>query len=172
MNSNRWVALVLLVGGVAGRGIERAAYGEDAPNNLVYQIFVRSFADSDGDAKGFGDLKGVTQRLDSYLNDGKPDTQHDLEVGILWLMPIFAADSYHGYDVSNYLDVNPQYGSMDDLKGLIQQSHQRGVRIVLDIPFNHTSVKHDWFKQAVAGDANMRKRYFFRGVEQPLTQGW
>ncbi|MBS0265524.1 MAG: alpha-amylase, partial [Planctomycetes bacterium] len=70
------------------------AGAQDPPNNLLYQIFVRSFADSDNDAKGVGDLRGITQRLDSYLNDGKPETDHDLEVGMLWLMPIFPTDSY------------------------------------------------------------------------------
>ena len=140
------------------------------PNNLVYQIFVRSFADGGGDAK-IGDLKGITGHLDDYLNDGKPDTNHDLEAGILWLMPIFPADSYHGYDVSNYQEVKSEYGSLDDLKELVQKAHDR-VRIILDIPFNHTSPNHDWFKQAVAGDANLRKRYFIRGTEQPLTNGW
>ena len=144
---------------------------DDVPNNLVYQIFVRSFADGN-DQNGVGDLKGIGSRLDSYLNDGKPETHHDLEVGILWLMPIFPADSYHGYDVSNYQDVNSQYGTLADLKDLIQQCHQRGVRIILDIPFNHTSVNHDWFKQALAGNASLRQRYFMRGTEQPLTDGW
>lgn len=148
------------------------AFAEDTSNNLVYQIFVRSFCDSDGDDKRIGDLAGITQRLDSYLNDGKPETDHDLEVGILWLMPIFPADSYHGYDVSHYVDVNPQYGSLDDLKALLQQAHERGVRVILDIPFNHTSTNHDWFNRALDGDAEMRARYFIRGEEQPLTQGW
>ncbi len=84
-------------------------------NHLVYQIFVRSFADTPSDTapplKGeVGDLKGIRENLD-YLNDGDPRTDHDLEVGILWLMPIFPSTSYHGYDVTNYQAVNPDYGS-------------------------------------------------------------
>jgi glycosidase len=75
---------------------------------------IRSFADSGCD--GIGDLKGITNKLDSYLNDGKPETDHDLEAGILWLMPIFPADSYHGYNVQNYEAVSSYFGTLDDLK--------------------------------------------------------
>src|SRR5262245_9048879 len=85
-----------------------------ATTKLVYEIFVRSFCDSENDAKGNGDLKGVASKLDSYLNDGDPKTSHDLEVGILWLMPIFPANSYHGYDVKDYRDINSDYGTLQD----------------------------------------------------------
>ena len=94
--------------------------------NLVYEIFVRSFADSDGD--GVGDLNGITAKLDSYLNDGKPETDHDLEVGVLWLMPVFPSRSYHGYDVTDFRAINPAYGSLDAFKTLVAEAHRRGVR--------------------------------------------
>src|SRR5262245_28974041 len=68
-------------------------------NNLVYEIFVRSFCDGENEPRKNGNLKGVLSKLDTYLNDGDPKTDHDLEVGILWLMPIFPSPSYHGYDV-------------------------------------------------------------------------
>jgi alpha-amylase len=139
-------------------------------NNLVYQIFVRSFADSNGD--GTGDLNGIGAKLDEYLNDGKPQTDHDLEVGILWLMPIFPADSYHGYNVKDYEAVEPKYGTLDDLRTLVQQAHDRGVRIILDIPFNHTSSNHKWFQMAVAGDSAMQNRYHFRSADHPLASHW
>src|SRR3982751_3594370 len=113
-----------------------------APDNLVYEVFVRSFADGDNDAKGIGDLKGIINELDPYLNDGDPKTDADLVVGVLWLMPIFPSPSYHGYDVSNYRDINPDYGTMTDFKSLIARAHQRGVRVILDVPFNHTSDQH------------------------------
>src|SRR5262245_41034835 len=138
-------------------------------NNLVYEIFVRSFVDSNAD--GIGDLNGLAGRLD-YLNDGDPHTDSDLEVGILWLMPIFPADSYHGYDVSNFEDVNPKYGTLNDLKDLVTKAHARGIRVILDIPFNHTSRHHEWFKLAAGGNTDMQKRYFFRSGNNQLTNGW
>src|ERR1041384_139303 len=99
----RWlVALIWLLHAPAGF----ADPGADK-NNLIYHVFIRSFRDSDGD--GIGDIKGITTRLDEYLNDGKPETDHDLEVGILWLMPVFPTQSYHGYDVTDYQKVNPEY---------------------------------------------------------------
>ena len=129
-------------------------------NNLVYEIFVRSFADGDNDPKGVGDLTGITAQLDRYLNDGNPQTLGDLEVGVLWLMPIFPSPSYHGYDVTNYRDVNPDYGTLSDFKTLIAQAHKRGVRIMLDVPFNHTSDRHPWFREAVNNPTSPRRRFY------------
>lgn len=143
-------------------------------SDIVYQIFVRSFCDSDepSSATSRGDLAGITSKLDSYLNDGDPATDHDLEVGTLWLMPIFPADSYHGYNVRDYRQVNADYGTLADFDALIAAADRRGVRVILDIPFNHTSSNHPWFQQAIAGDAEMRNRYFIRDADQPLTDGW
>ncbi|MGE5461779.1 MAG: alpha-amylase family glycosyl hydrolase, partial [Syntrophothermus sp.] len=112
---------------------------------VFYEIFVRSFYDSNGD--GIGDLNGITARLD-YLNDGDPKTNTDLGVTGIWLMPIFPSPSYHGYDVTDYYSVNPQYGTMDDLKNLITEAHRRGIKIILDLVINHTSDQHPWFKSA------------------------
>lgn len=80
---------------------------------VFYEIFVRSFKDSDGDGKG--DFNGIIEQLD-YLNDGDPNTDDDLGIGGIWLMPINPSPSYHGYDVTDYYAVNPDYGTMDDLK--------------------------------------------------------
>ncbi len=77
---------------------------------VFYEIFVRSFYDSNGD--GIGDFNGITQKLD-YLNDGDPDTTTDLGVTGIWLMPIFPSPSYHGYDVTDYYSVNPDYGTIE-----------------------------------------------------------
>jgi alpha-amylase len=145
-------------------------------NDLVYEIFVRSFADTPDDhappPKGeVGDLKGILENLD-YLNDGDPNTDHDLEVGILWLMPIFPSPSYHGYDVTDYRAVNPDYGTMQDLENLVKAAHRRGVRVILDIPFNHTSSEHPWFKQAVEDpNSPFRKFYHFSDIDQPAPPG-
>jgi len=143
-------------------------------NNLVYHLFVRSFADTPTDSTPSGergDLKGILENLD-YLNDGNPASDDDLEVGILWLMPVFPSTSYHGYDVTDYNAVNPDYGTMQDLKDLIQAVHQRQVRIILDIPFNHTSNEHPWFKQAVNDPSSrFRKFYHFSDASQPAPPG-
>jgi alpha-amylase len=146
-------------------------------NNLVYHIFIRSFADTPSDTappgeRGeAGDLKGIREQLD-YLNDGDPNTDDDLEVGILWLMPIFRSRSYHGYDVTDYKDVNPEYGTIQDLKDLIDAAHQRGVRIILDVPFNHTSHEHPWFTQAVEDPSSrFRTFYHFSDADQPAPPG-
>jgi alpha-amylase len=144
-----------------------------SPNNLVYEIFVRSFANGDNDAEGIGDLKGIVNELDPYLNDGDPKTDADLEVGMLWLMPIFPSPTYHGYDVTNYRDINPDYGTMSEFKNLIAAAHQRGVRVMLDVPFNHTSDQHPWFREAINDPSSPRRRFYF--IERdtaPRRDGW
>src|SRR5215470_7316630 len=85
-------------------------------DRTFYEIFVRSFQDSNGD--GIGDLQGLISKLD-YLNDGDPNTHDDLGITGIWLMPIFESPSYHGYDVSDYMKVEPDYGTNDDFKQLI-----------------------------------------------------
>jgi len=140
-------------------------------NNLVYQIFVRSWADTPDDANAVGDLKGIREKLD-YLNDGKPETDDDLEVGILWLLPVFPSPSYHGYDTTDYRDVNPGYGTKQDLDDLVRAAHERGVRVILDIAFNHTSDQHPWFKEAVDDPASrFRKFYHFADFDKPSPPG-
>ena len=127
-------------------------------NGFVYEIFVRSFADSDGD--GIGDLNGVTGKLDSYLNDGRAETDHDLEVGAIWLMPVFPSPSYHGYDVSDYRAINGEYGSLEDFKTLVTEAHRRGVRVLIDLPLNHTSNKHPWFTEALEDPASPLRAWY------------
>lgn len=147
---------------VAALAFTPAAQGA---NNLVYEIFVRSFADTPADsatagASGeIGDLRGIRENLD-YLNDGDPATDTDLEVGILWLMPIFPSRSYHGYDIDDYRNVSPDYGTVKDFRDLAQAAHQRGMRIILDIAFNHTSSEHPWFKQAIEDPSSPFFNYY------------
>jgi alpha-amylase len=114
-------------------------------DRVFYEVFVRSFADSDGD--GIGDLRGLTQRLD-YLNDGDPATTDDLGITGLWLMPIAESPSYHGYDVVDYETVEADYGTADDFKALVAAAHERGIAIVTDFVINHTSREHPWFRDA------------------------
>lgn len=140
-------------------------------NNFVYHIFVRSWADSPADADEIGDLKGIREKL-GYLNDGRAETDEDLEAGILWLMPVFPSPSYHGYDVTDFRAVNPDYGTLQDLKDLAAEAHQRGVRVILDIPFNHTSDRHPWFREAVENPSSrFRKFYHFADINQPAPPG-
>ncbi len=153
------VVLISLIAVCALASWESSAQ-EQAPNNVVYQIFVRSFADGDNDAAGIGDLKGIVNRLDTHLNDGNPATDTDLEVGILWLMPIFPSPTYHGYDVTDFRTVHHEYGTLADFQALAVQAHKRGVRVILDIPFNHTSMEHPWFREAIAGPSSPRRRFF------------
>lgn len=114
-------------------------------DRVFYEIFVRSFQDSDGD--GIGDLQGLISKLD-YLNDGDPTTTTDLGVTGLWLMPIFESPSYHGYDVTDYMTVNPDYGTNDDFKALMQAAHERGIAVIIDMVINHTSREHPWFEDS------------------------
>jgi alpha-amylase len=109
---------------------------------VFYEVFVRSFADSNGD--GIGDLRGLTAHLDD-LNDGDPATTTDLGIGGIWLMPIAASPSYHGYDVSDELKVESDYGTIDDLKALVAAAHQRGIAVISDLVLNHTSDQNPWF---------------------------
>ena len=111
-------------------------------DRVFYEIFVRSFADSDGD--GIGDLRGLISKLD-YLNDGDPATTDDLGVTGLWLMPIAASPSYHGYDVTNYKAIEADYGTAEDFKALMAAAHERGIEVVVDLVLNHTSIDHPWF---------------------------
>ena len=116
------------------------AWWED---RVFYQAFVRSFADSDAD--GIGDLQGLISRLD-YLNDGDPATTDDLGVTALWLMPIAESPSYHGYDVTDYRTVEPDFGTNDDFKALVAAARERGIEVIVDLVINHTSVEHEWFQ--------------------------
>ena len=119
--------------------------------DITYQLLVYSFADSDGD--GIGDFKGITQRLD-YLDA--------LGASALWLSPIHPAMSYHGYDVLDYGAVNPDFGTEDELKELIDEAGRRGIRIYLDYVLNHTGSRHEWFQSAKASaDSPYRNWYLF-----------
>jgi alpha-amylase len=112
-------------------------------DRVFYEVFVRSFQDSDGD--GVGDLAGLIERLD-YLNDGDPQTTDDLGIGGLWLMPITESPSYHGYDVVDYTDVDDEYGDAATFKQFVDAAHERGMVVIVDLVINHTSNQHPWFQ--------------------------
>ena len=119
-------------------------------DGIIYQIYPRSFADSNGD--GIGDLDGITARLD-YLQD--------LGVDAIWLSPIYPSpDVDFGYDVSNYLDVDPKFGSLESFDRLIKEAHKRGLRVILDLVLNHTSDQHPWFIESRKSATNPFRDYY------------
>ncbi len=134
---------------------------------VFYEIFVRSFKDSDGD--GIDDFQGIIQQLD-YLNDGDPNTQDDLGIGGIWLMPINPSPSYHGYDVMNYYAVNPDYGTMDDFKQLLAEAEKRGIKIIIDLVLNHTSTDHPWFQASIDPTSEYHDWYVW-SESNPQTPG-
>lgn len=115
---------------------------KDPRKGVYYEIFVRSFYDSDGD--GVGDFNGITKKLD-YLNDGDDETTDDLGVDGIWLMPINPSPSYHGYDVTDYYQVDSEYGTMDDFKNMLAEAEKRGIKVIMDLVVNHSSSQHPWF---------------------------
>ncbi|MBX3356874.1 MAG: DUF3459 domain-containing protein [Phycisphaeraceae bacterium] len=129
------------------RGPVREGWWNDA---VFYEVFVRSFYDSrEGPLAndGVGDLRGLIARLD-YLNDGNPATTTDLGVTGIWLMPITESPSYHGYDTTDYLTIDREYGTNEDFKVLIAECHKRGIRVIIDLVLNHCSNRHEWFRLA------------------------
>jgi glycosidase len=114
-------------------------------DRVFYEVFVRSFQDSDGD--GIGDLRGLTARLDD-LNDGDPATADDLGITGLWLMPISESPSYHGYDVVDYRSIESDYGTAEDFKAFLVAAKERGIAVIVDLVMNHTSRDHPWFQDA------------------------
>ncbi|MCQ3937274.1 MAG: alpha-amylase [Chloroflexi bacterium] len=127
---------------------------------VFYEIFVRSFYDTDGD--GIGDFNGIAQKLD-YLEA--------LGVNAIWLMPIHPSPSYHGYDVTDYYAVNPEYGTMNDFKNLLNEAHRRDIRIIIDFVINHTSSRHPWFVDANA-NPDSPYRDFYLWAEEPGAGNW
>lgn len=124
---------------------------------VFYEVFVRSFQDANGDGKG--DIAGLISRLD-YLNDGDPKTTGDLGVDALWLMPVFESPSYHGYDVTSYERINPDYGGLADLDRLLAEAHKRGLRVIVDLVVNHTGVTHPWFVDAASSPSSPRRDWY------------
>ena len=106
--------------------------------SVVYQIYPRSFSDSDGD--GVGDLRGITQRLD-YLKQ--------LGVGVVWLSPVYKSpNDDNGYDISDYQDIMVEFGTLADWEELLAEMHKRGIKLVMDLVVNHTSDEHPWFVES------------------------
>ena len=118
---------------------------------VIYQIYPRSFKDSNGD--GIGDLRGIISKLD-YLKD--------LGVDIIWLSPIYESpNDDNGYDISDYYKIHPEFGTMADFDELLKGLHERGMRLIMDVVFNHSSDEHDWFQQSRLSANNDYRNYYF-----------
>jgi alpha-amylase len=129
-----------------------------------YEVFVRSFQDSNGD--GVGDINGLIQKLD-YINDGNPQTQRDLGAQCIWLMPISESPSYHGYDVVDYYSVDREYGTNDDFKRLMAEAHRRGIAVLIDMVLNHSSSEHPWFLEAARNPSSERRDWYVFSAQHP-----
>jgi glycosidase len=137
---------------------------------VFYEVFVRSFQDSDGD--GIGDLNGLISRLDQ-LNDGRPETTTDLGVDALWLMPVFESPSYHGYDTTDYTKIDPDYGTNADFLRFLDEAHRRGIRVIVDLVVNHSGSGHPWFVSAATSPSSpFRDFYVWRASDPGWKQPW
>src|SRR5690625_2089263 len=128
-------------------------YSDIYENDVYYTLFVRSFADSNGD--GIGDLNGVTENLDYF---------EELGVTGIWMLPIFETapgfHNNHGYATVDYLKINADYGTMEDLDNLLNEANKRNINIILDLVINHTSDQHKWFLEAKKGTDNSYRNYY------------
>lgn len=115
-------------------------------NRVFYEIFVGSFSDSNGD--GIGDLRGIINKFD-YLNDGDDGSGMSLGVEGIWLTPIFKSPSYHKYDVTDYYTIDPAFGTEDDLRELVALCRERNVKLIIDLPINHTGYMCSWFSEFI-----------------------
>jgi alpha-amylase len=152
-----------------------AAHAQQAPaawtrGATCYEVFIRSFQDSNGD--GVGDIPGLIQKLD-YINDGDPQSQHDLGATCIWLMPLTESPSYHGYDVVDYYNVDREYGTNDDFKRLMREAHRRGIHVLMDMVLNHSSSQNPWFLDAARNpDSRYRDWYLFSAEHPGVRNPW
>ena len=128
---------------------------------VFYQIWPRSFYDTNAD--GHGDFNGMTAKL-PYL--------HDLGVTALWLTPMFEAPSYHGYDFTEFYQVESDYGSMAEFEAFIQAADKHGMKVILDLVINHISSEHDWFKRSATGEAPYKDYFIWRDDMPAAGSGW
>lgn len=135
----------------------------DISNKVVYQIYPKSFNDSNGD--GWGDLPGITQKLD-YLKQ--------LGIDYLWITPFFVSPQKdNGYDVADYRSIDPRFGTMEEFEELSREAHARGIGLMLDMVFNHVSSEHEWFQRAIAGDKRYQDYFIFEeGTPCELPCNW
>ncbi|ADH99394.1 alpha-amylase family glycosyl hydrolase [Salisediminibacterium selenitireducens] len=133
---------------------------EHFPETVFYEIFIRAFYDSTGD--GIGDINGMTSQLD-YLEE--------LGVEGIWLMPFHPSPTYHGYDVTDYYAINPDYGTLDDFRTFIDEANERGIKVLMDFVVNHSSREHPWFEEAISNpDSDYRDWYIWADEETNIRE--
>lgn len=154
VNNEFWEAVLVLLNGdigekepVTGNGLEEPAWWKEA---VFYQIYPKSFMDSDGD--GIGDIRGITSKLD-YLKE--------LGIGGIWLCPVYdSPQDDNGYDIRNYHEIDSTYGTMADFEQLLEEVHKRGMKLIMDLVVNHTSDEHIWFQKALAEPDSPYRSYY------------
>lgn len=136
---------------------------KDFKKSTIYQIYPKSFNDSDGD--GMGDLRGIIEKLD-YLKE--------LGIDCIWLTPFYISPQKdNGYDIADYYNVDPRFGTMEDFEELSREAEKRNIELMLDMVFNHTSTEHEWFKKAMEGDQKYKDFYIFKkGIEGREPTNW
>ncbi len=151
--------LIILLVCFCQLGLAQSQLLRNHPGAVYYEIFVRSFSDSNGD--GIGDIPGIIQKLD-YLK----------ELGIkgIWLTPVHPSPTYHKYDVMNYREIDPEYGSIDDMKRLVKEAHARDISILMDYVVNHTSSQHPWFKSALSQPSSLNRNYYIWANESEKSR--
>lgn len=138
-------------------------------DTVFYEISVRSFYDSNGD--GIGDFNGIAQKLD-YLNDGDPQANDDLGITGIWMRPINPSSQIHGYCVTDYYGVNPDFGTLDDFKNLLAEAHKRGIRVITDLVLNHSSNEHPWFIAAQDPASPYHDWYIWSDTDPGYPGSW
>jgi glycosidase len=131
---------------------------------IVYQIYPRSFCDSNGD--GIGDIPGIISKLDHIASLG---------VDVIWLCPVYQSpNNDNGYDISNYYDVMPEFGTMEDFDLLLSEIHGRGMKLIMDLVVNHTSDEHAWFQESRSSKDNPKRDYYIwkEGKSDELPNNW
>lgn len=146
------IACMLILTACGRSGSASGDVTDDIPLNMIddnyrtyYEVFVYSFYDSDGD--GIGDLQGLISKLD-YINDGDDTTDTDLGCNGIWLMPVNPSPTYHKYDVVDYYDIDPAYGTLEDFQEFLAACDKRGIKVIMDLVLNHSSSQNPWFLQA------------------------
>ncbi len=138
-----------------------------------YHIWVSAFNDSNNDETG--DLQGIIDKLD-YINDGNPETDTDLGFDAIWLSPMMPSDSYHKYDVDDYMDVDPEFGDLETFDRLIEECDKRGIAVILDLVLNHCGTGHEFWQKAVLeakeGNLDGYAKYYKMTDGLPGVKGW
>lgn len=129
---------------------------KDFKKSTIYQIYPKSFYDTNGD--GIGDLNGVIEKLDYLKNLG---------IDYIWLTPFYPSPQVdNGYDISDYYNIDPSFGTLEDFEKLVQEAERRDIYVMLDMVLNHTSTEHEWFKKAISGDRKYKDFYIFKESEK------